>query len=94
MRMRFKLYTYDLIADCEGGYSVNDVYPQGTITINVRPTTVNPGTQWEAIIHSPSDRQLNQAIGARDLTWDGESDYTLYATDRKGNPACELRRIS
>ena len=94
MKMRFNLYTYDLIADCEGGYSVNDVYPQGEIEINVKPTVYNPGTEYEFTSHTPSDRQLNQAIGARDLTWDGESDYTLYATDRKGNPACELRRIS
>lgn len=82
VKMVFKLFTYDLWADCEGGMSVNDVFPQGEITVNALPD------------FGPTDLQLNRAIGARGLSWDGEADYTLYATDRKGNPACELRRVS
>lgn len=93
MKMVFNLYTYDLLADAEGGYTVNDVYPQGTITLRVRPKTYNPNSPYEYIAHEPSDRQLNQAVGARGLTWDGECSHTLYATDKKGNPACELRRV-
>lgn len=79
MKMTFKLYTYDLLPDIEGGYSVNDVYPQGLITVNVKDY--------------PSDYQLNRAVGGRGLKWDGDPEYTLYATDRKGDPACELRRV-
>jgi hypothetical protein len=44
-------------------------------------------------IYTISDRQLNRAIGARGLTWDGDDEYVLYAADRKGNPVCELRRV-
>lgn len=93
MKMLFKLFTYDLWSDGEGGYTVNDVYPQGEITLRVRPKVFNRGTPHEFISHCPSDRQLNQAVGVRGCTWEGESDYTLYATNRRGNPECELRRI-
>ena len=78
MKQRYTLFTYDLWADGEGGLSVNDVYRQGEITLNVRDY--------------PTDYQLNRAVGGRGLTWDGDPEYTLYATDKKGNPACELRR--
>jgi hypothetical protein len=77
----FQLFTYDLWADGEGGYTVNDVFPQGKITLRVRKGD------------EPSTYQLNRAVGGRGLTWDGEADYTLYASDRRGNPACELRRV-
>lgn len=92
MKMVFNLYTYDLWADGEGGLTVNDVYPQGTITINVRPKVYNDNSPYRFVSHDPSDRQLNQAVGARGLTWDGECSQTLYAMDKKGNPVCELRR--
>lgn len=93
MKMKFKLYTYDLWADPEGGYSVNDVYPQHEVEINVKPVTYNKGTPHEFVSHYPSDYQLNRNLGARGLTWEGEVEHTLYATDKKGNPACELRRV-
>lgn len=82
MKMVFELFTYDLWADGDGGYSVNDVYRQGEITLKVKDPDYGPTT-----------RQLNRAIGARGLAWEGESEFTLYAADRKGNPACELRRV-
>jgi hypothetical protein len=85
-KRHYELYTYDLWADGEGGLVVNDIYHQGMIEVNAR---LDPKTG----IYSVTDRQLNRAVGARGLTWDGEEDYTLYATDRKGNPACELRRV-
>ena len=92
-RMQFMLYTYDLIGDGEGGLSVNDVYRQGKIEITARLHTWNEGTPHEWCDYILTDRQLNRAIGGRGLTWEGEHDYTLYANDHRGNPACELRRI-
>lgn len=91
--MQFMLYTYDLLPDGDGGMSVNDVYRQGKIEVRAKLHTYNEGleTEWKA--YSITDRQLNRAVGGRGLTWDGEEDHTLYANDKKGNPACELRRI-
>jgi len=81
--MVFSFYTYDLWSDGHGGMSVNDVYSQGDIKIKLLPGR-----------DSPTDLQLSRAVGGRGLDWDGESDYTLYATTkRNGNPACELRRV-
>lgn len=79
MKQTYTLYLYDLWADPGGGLSVNDVFKQGQITLNVDNLT---------------DYQLNRAVGGRGLTWDGDPECTLYATDKKGNPACELRRES
>jgi hypothetical protein len=76
----YKFYTYDLIADGEGGRSVNDVYPQGEIEVRSR-------------FSHPTDRQLSRAVGGRGLSWDGENEGTLYANSRNGNPACELRYV-
>lgn len=91
--MQFMLYTYDLWSDGEGGLSVNDVYRQGKIEITAKLVTFNEGTQHEFSRYMLTDRQLSRAVGGRGLSWEGEDDHTLYATDRKGNPACELRRI-
>jgi hypothetical protein len=85
-KRRYELYTYDLWADGEGGMTVNDIYRQGVVEINAH---LNPETG----VYSFTDRQINRAIGARGLVWEGEDDHILYATDRKGNPACELRRV-
>lgn len=92
-RMQFMLYTYDLIGDSDGVLSVNDVYRQGKIEITAKLVTFNEGTPYEFSTYNLTDRQLNRAVGGRGLSWEGEQEYTLYATDRKGNPACELRRI-
>jgi hypothetical protein len=94
MKATFKLYTYDLWSDGEGGLTVNDVYPQREFELNLKRKVANPGTPQEFTYFDITDRQINRAIGARGLTWDGEIEYTLHATDRKGNPACELRRVS
>lgn len=92
-RMQFVLFTYDLWSDGEGGKTVNDVYRQGKIEITAKLTTYNEGTPYEFSKYYITDRQLNRAVGAQGLEWDGHEDDTLYATDKKGNPACELRRI-
>lgn len=92
-RQRYELLTYDLWADGEGGLSVNDVYRQGLIEVDARRTVFNEGTPHQFVQYTLTDRQLNRAVGARGLSWEGEEDYVLYATDKKGNPACELRRV-
>lgn len=91
--MKFQLFTYDLWADGEGGFSVNDVYHQGVIEIKARLETWNANTPYERQEYGITDMQLNRAVGGRGLTWEGEDKYTLYAKDKKENPACELRRI-
>ena len=91
-KQTYRLWTYDLWPDGEGGLMVNNRYDRGLVTIRVKATVYNAGTEHEFTSYSPTDRQLNRAIGARGLTWDGESDYTLYATDKRGDPACELER--
>ena len=91
-RMKFMLITYDLISDGEG-MSVNDVYPHGILEVYARLTTYNEGTEYEHQDYAITDRQLNRMVGGRGLTWEGELEYTLYATDKRGNPACELRRV-
>ena len=84
---KFNLYTYDLWGNDEDGYTVNDVYYQGVVTI---PARLDPQTGTYHV----TDRQINRAIGARGLTWDGDEETVLYATDKRGNPVCELRRIA
>lgn len=91
--MRYKLYTYDLWADGEGCMQVNDIYPQGTIQVKAKLLTFNLGEDSEFCLWDITDRQLNRAIGARGLKWEGDLQGILYATDRKGNPACELHFI-
>lgn len=91
-KQTYRLWTYDLWADGEGGFTVNDRYDQGLVAISVKGRRYNVGTEHEFVSYSPTDRQLNQAIGERGLSWEGESEYTLYATDKRGNPACELVR--
>jgi hypothetical protein len=89
---RFILYTYDLWSDGEGGLTVNDVYQQGEIEIVAR-LNLPFFDVMNHPIYTITDKQLNRAIGARGLTWDGDEEYILYASDKKGNPVCELRRI-
>ena len=94
MVMRFELFTYDLWIDSEGGASVNDVYRQGEIELVVKPAIMNKGTDAEFVSYEPTDLQLNRAIGARGVEWEGDAEHILYGNSKKnGNPVCELRRI-
>ena len=90
---QYKLWTYDVWGNARDGFEVNDRYGQGIITIRVKETIYNQGTPQEFSDYSPTDLQLSRAVGACGLEWDGESDYTLYATcARSGKPVCELDR--
>lgn len=89
----FDLWEYDLWPDGEGGKMVNDYFFCARITIRAKRKTYNAGTEQEFTDYEITDRQLNRAIGLRGATWDGESEDTLYATDRQGDPLCELRRV-
>ena len=93
MKMTFQLWTYDLWGDGSEVW-VNDRFRvEGCITINVKREIYNKGTAHEFADYFPTDRQLNVALGLPySTTWDGESDYTLYAKDANGNPVCELER--
>ena len=92
-KQKYRLWTYDLWANEYGGYEVNDRYKQGVIEINVKAKVYNEGTDQEFTTFDPTDLQLSRAVGGRGLTWDGESEYTLCAEDKHGDPACELERI-
>jgi len=85
-RVKFILYAYDLWGNPQDGYIVNDIFRQREVEILAR---------WNPAINDfeITDLQLNRAIGARGLKWDGGLDDILYATDRFGNPVCELRRV-
>ena len=91
-KQTYRLWTYDLWSDGEGGLVVNDRCDRGLVTIRVKAVTHNAGTPHEFTSYCPTDRQLNRAIGTRGLTWGGEAGYTLYAEDAHGDPACELER--
>lgn len=90
----YELWTYDVWGNTRDGFDVNDRYYQGTITIKVKPTRLNVGTEHEFVLYEPTDRQLNRAIGGRGLEWEGEADYGIYASNRRdGKPVCELVRV-
>ncbi len=88
----YTVWTYDLWGP-KGEKTVNDCFEHRTFTLKVKGTVYNKDTPNEFVAYEPTDRQLNYNVGTPGATWDGESDYTLYATDRHGDPVCELRRI-
>ena len=84
MKFNFWLHTYDVWGNPSDGFWVNDRYMcQARTSIKSRPGK-----------DRPTDLQLSRAIGIHNAEWEGESDYTLYATDKNsGEPLCELERI-
>ena len=91
----YRLYTYDVWGNARDGFQVNDRYWQGEIGVTCKRQVYNAGTDQEFATYEPTDLQLNRAIGGRGLSWDGESDHTLYAENkRNGCPACELEAIN
>lgn len=92
--MKFQLVTYELIGDGEGGVSVNDAHLRQVLEVKARLTKFNVGTGYDSSEYTLSDMQLNRAVNEQGLTWEGELGHTLYATTKRGNPACELRRVA
>ena len=87
----YQLWTYDVWGNAEDGYEVNDRRKHGTIDIKCKNEVFNANTPQEFTTYCPTDLQLSRAVGCRGLSWDGESDYTLYATREKdGKPEGEL----
>jgi len=87
------LWTYDVWGNDEDGYTVNDRCKQGVLIVPTKREVHNAGTPDEFVTENPTDRQLCDAIDRpkSKTEWEGESDYTLYATNpRNGYPICEL----
>jgi len=83
---KYKLYDYDLWADGEGGFTVNDVYPGEVVEV------ADNLTDKELIRELKKQGQIKRGIRFASITIDGEPDYTLYF-NYKGNPGFELRYI-
>ncbi len=76
------------------GFNVNDVYSGGVVYIRCKREIHNKGTPHEFSSYHPTDLQLSRAVGGKNLSWDGESDFILYAErSSNGKPVCELRFI-
>ena len=91
---RYRAWSYDVWGNARDGFDVNDRYDHGHVDIRCKRQVYNAGAAHEFAAYDPTDRQLSRAVGARGVEWDGESDYTLYATQRRnGRPICELEFI-
>ena len=87
----YQVWTYDVWGNAKEGYEVNDRSSAGEVIIRCKREVFNEGTEHEFARYNPTDLQLSRAIGGRGLSWDGESDYTLYAERKSdGRPECEL----
>ena len=89
----YQLWTYDLWADEDGGYYVNDRFKNGRVEIKVKEKIYNKGTDHQFSVFEPTNRQLNCALNVHGFDWEGEADSVLYATDKHGDPVCELERL-
>lgn len=83
---RWRLYTYDLWTDSEGGKTVNDVYRSPYVLgLFENDTEEEVMTQVTALLGGDPKK----------LGYDHNSeggDDTIYILDENGYPACELRR--
>lgn len=89
---KYTLWTYDLWGNHRDGWQVNDRFKEGTITIKVKGKVYNEGTDHEFISYTPTDRQINRALGVKGVEWQGEAEYTLYGETKTGKPVAELVR--
>ena len=77
--MLYEIVVYDVWGNAKDGFEVNAAYTTGEVV---------------DIPDDASDYQINRLLGVRGCVWDGEPEYTLYATQkRNGKPAGELRRV-
>lgn len=84
---RFRVYTYDIWGNEEGGFEVNDIFMTSeyvTLSDNMTDAEILHALEEEGIIISGIDHEKVEI--------DGEFDYALYFSydDR---PEFELRRI-
>ena len=87
----YKVWTYDVWGNANDGYDVNDRSSAGKVIIRCKRKVFNEGTAHEFTSYDPTNLQLSRAVGGRGLSWDGESDSTLYAEQKSdGRPECEL----
>ncbi len=92
---KYSLHTYDVWGNSRKGFQVNDTYTSGTfIYIRCKRVVHNQDTLHEFESYPAMNLQLSRAVGGKNLTWDGETEYTLYAENsRNGKPVCELRYV-
>ena len=93
--LTYEIYRYDVWGNARDGWEVNDVWrTHAKIHVICKRKRYNVGTPQEFSTYAPTDRQLNRALGARGLLWDGETEHTLFAArKRDGKPVGELRFI-
>lgn len=93
--LTYEVCRYDVWGNARDGWDVNDVWRTGEkIHVTCKRERHNAGTAQEFSTYVPTDRQLNRALGARGLVWDGETEHTLFAThSRSGKPVGELRFV-
>jgi len=81
----FNLFNYDLWADEENGYVVNDVF------LIEKDIVITEDASDEDIIRLLKRMNIvNKFAKNKKFNIDGEFDYTLYV-DYNGDPVCELR---
>lgn len=91
------LYSYDVLGNEDGGFEVNDVYPEGKAELTLEIEVHNPGTEHEFRGAYPTDDQIREALGIKadvELEVDGD-DRNIYVNSAKdGYPLGEMRCIS
>jgi len=86
----YRFWTYDLWGNENDGWEVNDRYDRGLVEVIQEETIYNRGSEHEFVSWECSKESLKEAVAAIvDLDWEGENEYTLYAT-YEGKPICEL----
>lgn len=92
--LRYRLYSYELWGNRRDGFEVNNIFDTGhEFDIAVRGEVMNAGTMDEFVSFSPSDLQINRALGDRGLVYDGEAEDTLCAENKYGDPVQEIRFV-
>ena len=88
MKATWRVYSYDLVGNEDGGYDVNDVRRE-PYTIFIDGETATDKEIIKELIQSGAIRP--QKLNYRELKIDGEPDSVLYI-DYKGSPAMEIRK--
>lgn len=84
-KAKFELIEYDVWGNARDGFEVNQAFYTGklvTIDLDMDDASINRSLAQQGV------------KGCKGIEWEGESDYTLYATlKRNGKPMGELRRV-